>query len=101
MQLMCGQLPTLCKIYGVQLNHLDDLYVNVDKKPDYQPKIDQLHYLKFRSANFDPNEFDIIPNGNGNGNNNQKSNINALLNDYDPYGHYNENNAGSGMRIAA
>eukprot|EP01084_Bolivina_argentea_P204039 348402_1 len=57
MQLMCGQLPTLCKRYGIQLNKLDDMYGG--PKRDYQPKIDEKHYLKFRAENYDPKEFEI------------------------------------------
>eukprot|EP00483_Globobulimina_turgida_P008556 UN08574 len=118
MQLMCGQLPTLCKKYGVQLNKLNDMYG--DKKRDYQPKIDQHHYLKFRGANWDPKEFET-PMGddmkdfyNGRGKYGKKDNkssgkeekSNPLLPDidvnndiFDPYGHYQ--NDRSGMRIAA
>ena len=103
MQLMCGQLPTLCKKYGIKLNKLDDMYGN--HKPNYQPKIDQYHYLKYRAEHYDPKEFDTPGNddmmitGKRHSKKLSKNNFNnnnPLLPDsggdekdvYDPYGHY-------------
>eukprot|EP01084_Bolivina_argentea_P155387 270780_1 len=56
MQLMCGQLPTLCKKYGIPLNRLENMYGNKIKR-SFQPEVDQYHYLKFRDEHYDPNEF--------------------------------------------
>ena len=75
-QLMCGQLPTVCKKYNVKLNRLDNVFLRSNSKANYQPKYDENHYLKYRCDHYDPTEFQItnseyVDDGN-----------------YDPYGHY-------------
>ena len=48
LQLMCGELPTVCKKYGVKLKSLDEV-LGRDKSKQFQPKISApLHYLNFR-----------------------------------------------------
>ena len=44
---MCGQLSTICKKYGVQLNRLSQMYGD-----------EKRFYAKFHADNYDPQEFE-------------------------------------------
>merc|ERR1712228_851148 len=100
MQLMCGQLPSLCKKYGIQLDRLEDVYAS--KKRSFQPQYDATHYLKFRDDHYDPKEFETKRKSKRLSINSAYSSSlspsspslstssNPLLDNLDPYGHYDD-----------